>query len=203
MSRPYGRILTLATAAAVAALSACSAGQVTQTSTQVATVNGASANVGPLSLRNISLAYPPSGTYSAGSSASLLLVITNQSLAQDMLIDVTGDFFSSAAVPAGDPSGDSTGTASGTSTAAPTSGSDEPLRAAVPAQSIVQFGTNDFPAIELSELSEELSVAQIVSITFVFEMAGEVTVEVPVGNSTRELDRDEGFDFHPEEGSGG
>ena len=168
--------------AAVAAVTGCSAGQVTQTSTQVATVNGSSANVGQLALRDIRILYPSGGTYAEGSTAQLVLAVANQGLAEDTLIEVTGEFFDDAAVPTDD------------------AGDEASVEVEVPAQGILQFGTTEFPSIELSDLSEELSVAEIVSMTFVFEQAGEVTVEVPVANPTREINREEGFDFHTEEG---
>jgi len=168
--------------AAVAAVTGCSAGQVTQTSTQVATVNGSSANVGQLALRDIRILYPSGGTYAAGSTAQLVLAVANQGLAEDTLIEVTGEFFDDAAVPTDD------------------AGDEASVEVGVPAQGILQFGTTEFPSIELSDLSEEISVSEIVSLTFVFEQAGEVTVEVPVANPTREINREEGFDFHTEEG---
>ena len=45
-----------------------------------------------------------------------------------------------------------------------------------------------------------MGVGQYVDVTFTFEQAGEVTVPVPVGVSTRDLPRGEPFDFHQEEG---
>ena len=173
-------LLGAAALATVAAMTGCSAGQVTQTSTQVATVNGSSANIGELSLRDIRILYPSGGTYTEGSTAELVLVVTNQGLSEDTLIDVTGEFFAEAAIPSADEAKSS-------------------LEALVPAQGILQFGTTESPSIELADLSEEISVAEIVSMTFVFEQAGEVTVEVPVANPTGEIDREEGFDFHTEE----
>lgn len=181
----------------VAVLTGCSAGQVTQTSTQVPTVQGASADIGDLSLRDIRIPYPSGGSYAEGSTAELVLVVTNQGLAEDTLVAVTGEFFDSAAVPNDDPEP----TASGGAPATPTEdeSSEASVETAVPAQGIVQFGTSEFPSIELTDLTEEISVAEVFLVTFVFEQAGEVTVEVPVANPTREIDREEGFDFHTEE----
>lgn len=187
---------TLALAAG-AALTGCSAGQVTQTSTQVPTVQGASADVGDLAMRDIRILYPSGGTYAEGSTAELALVVTNQGLNEDALIEVTGEFFESATLPAGDP----TATPTPTATAAPSG--DEPatggVEAVVPAQGILQFGTSESPTIELTDLTEEISVAEVFLVTFVFEQAGEVTVEIPVAAPTREIDREEGYDFHTEE----
>jgi hypothetical protein len=189
--------------AAVAALTGCSAGQVTQTSTQVPTVQGASADVGDLALRDIRILYPSGGTYAEGSTAELALVVTNQGLSEDALIEVTGEFFESATLPAGDPTATPTPTATATATATATPSGDEPAKggveAVVPAQGILQFGTSESPTIELTDLTEEISVAEVFLVTFVFEQAGEVTVEIPVAAPTREIDREEGYDFHTEE----
>jgi len=183
--------------AAILAVTGCSAGQVTQTSTQVPTVQGSSADIGDLALRDIRIVYPSTGTYAEGSMAELALVVTNQGLGEDKLIDVTGEFFDSAVIPSDEPRPTPTVTAS-------TTGADEdPVEtggeAPVPAQGLVQFGTGESPAIQLTDLTEAISVAEIMLVTFVFEDAGEVTVEVPVANPTREIDRDEGYDFQTEE----
>lgn len=168
--------------ATVAALTGCSAGQVTQTSRQASTVNGASADVGELALRDIRILYPSGGTYAEGGTAELVLVVVNQGLDRDRLVDVTGDFFAAAAVPT-----DSEEAATRVNTAP------------VPAQGSLQFGTSDLPSIELDDLSEEISAAEVVTLTFVFDQAGEVTVDVPVANPTREIERGEGYDFHTDE----
>ncbi|MDQ4038911.1 MAG: hypothetical protein M3313_11335 [Actinomycetota bacterium] len=187
--------------ATIAALTGCSAGQVTQTSSQVATIQGAQADVGDLGLRDIRILYPSGGTYAEGSTAELALVVTNQGLSEDTLIEVTGEFFESAILPSDDPTPSSTTASTATPTATPSG--EEPAQAGdaapVPAQGILQFGTSETPTIQLTDLTEEISVAEILTITFVFEQAGEVTVEVPVANPTREIDREEGYDFHTEE----
>ena len=183
--------------ATVATLTGCSAGQVTQTSTQVATVQGSSADIGDLALRDIRIVYPSGGTYAEGGTAELVLVVTNQGLSEDTLIDVTGEFFDSATVPSDDPQPTASAGASATPTEEEPAGAS--LESPVPAQGILQFGTSDSPSIKLTDLTEEISVAEVFLITFVFERAGEVTVEVPVANPTREIDRGEGFDFHTEE----
>src|SRR2546421_289896 len=66
-------------------LSACSAGQVTQTATQVRDKVGTHAQVGDIALRAVELAYPPSGTYQAGEDAELKLGIVNSGDTPDTL----------------------------------------------------------------------------------------------------------------------
>lgn len=51
-------------AGATLALSACGAGQITQTSDQVAAINGTSTDAGTIALRNVHIIYPDSEEYS-------------------------------------------------------------------------------------------------------------------------------------------
>jgi copper(I)-binding protein len=81
----------MACCAAVLALVGCSAGQITQTDSQVSAVNGANGNVGStIALRDVLIPYPssPDGTYRAGSTVPVLLTIINQGTSADQLIGV-------------------------------------------------------------------------------------------------------------------
>jgi copper(I)-binding protein len=83
---------SVACCAAVLAVVGCGAGQITQTDSQVAAVNGASGNVGStIALRDVLIPYPssPDGTYRAGSTVPVLLTIVNQGTSADELIGVT------------------------------------------------------------------------------------------------------------------
>jgi hypothetical protein len=104
------------------ALSACSAGQVNQTSTQVRDKVGLTAQVGDILLRGVQLAYPQSGAYAAGDDAPLQGAIVNTGAQDDVLTGISGPGFSGVRV-TGSPSGTATGTASAipTATATPTS----------------------------------------------------------------------------------
>jgi hypothetical protein len=64
--------------AGLAALTACSAGKVTQTSRQQPPVAGVNANVGPIALRNVLIAYNGPEGYPVGSNAPLVVRIFNQ-----------------------------------------------------------------------------------------------------------------------------
>ncbi len=78
--------------AAVLALVGCGAGQITQTDSQVAAVNGAYGNVGStIALRDVLIPYPssPDGTYPAGSTVPVLLTIVNQGNRADELLGAT------------------------------------------------------------------------------------------------------------------
>src|SRR4051812_26242937 len=100
------------------ALSACSAGQVTQTATQERDKTGAQAQVGDITLRGGQLAYPPSGSYHPGDDAELQLAIVNGGTEDDTLVSVTGKGFSSAEISSSG-SSSSAGSSSGSGPSGP------------------------------------------------------------------------------------
>jgi copper(I)-binding protein len=76
---------------AAVALAGCGAGQITQTDSQVAAVDGAFGNVGrAIALREVLIPYPLSqrGTYPSGSTVPVLVTIINQGDRTDELIGV-------------------------------------------------------------------------------------------------------------------
>ena len=169
------------------ALAACSAGQVTQTATQEQNL-GNNAGVGDLLIRGLSLPYPTGGVYGSGDDARLLAAVASTSDSDDTLVSIEGEDFDSVEVV--DPS---TSTAPAGSSA---------LDLAVPANGVLYLSNGDGPAVTLVGLADELSVGEYVDVTFTFEQAGEITVPVPVGTSSRDLPRGEPFDFeHSEEGT--
>jgi copper(I)-binding protein len=110
------------------ALSACSAGQVTQTATQERDKTGSTAQIGDITLRSAELAYPRSGRYDAGDDAELQVAIVNGGAEPDALVDVTGKDFTRAEIStsgasSATSSGASSATSSGASASASASGS--------------------------------------------------------------------------------
>jgi copper(I)-binding protein len=90
--------LALALTAALA-LSGCAAGQRAQTSSQHSTVDGSSADVGQISLRNAGLAAPITvAGYRTGQTAQLQVDIVNNGDANDTLTSVTTSAAKSVAV---------------------------------------------------------------------------------------------------------
>ncbi|HWE89419.1 MAG TPA: hypothetical protein VG317_08140 [Pseudonocardiaceae bacterium] len=75
----------------VVLLAACGSGQITQTDTQVAGVNGASGNIGPIAVRNAELAFPDNaqGVFQPGSNATLVVTIVNTGITSDELLKIT------------------------------------------------------------------------------------------------------------------
>ena len=172
------------------ALSACSAGQVTQTATQERDKVGAMAQVGDLTLRQVELAFPDGGMYERGDDAELRAAFVNSGTEDDTLIDISGEGFRGVEV-----DDDSAGTGSGTGNGRST----ESSTIEIPADSAVYIGGDDV-TVTLTDLQEPLTTGQSVELTFTFEKAGEVTVLATVANPEREQDRGEAFDFHQEEG---
>jgi copper(I)-binding protein len=163
-------------------LAACSAGQVTQTATQERDKVGAMAEVGDLTLRAVTLAYPEGGEHEAGDDVDLQMAVVNSSNEDDTLTDISGEGFGEAVVD---------------------TGSDSSSRGSsdleVPAGSTVFVGQDDGPTITFADLDEGLTTGEHLELTLTFENAGDVTVRAVVAGPAEVLERGEGFDFHHEE----
>ena len=175
-----------------AALSACSAGQITQTATQERDKTGATAQLGELTLRQVGLAYPNGGRYESGDDAELRAAIVNTGTEDDTLVEISGEGFGDVRVTGG-------GTAAGAGGSTGSTGSGGSREIEIPADSTLFLGENG-PTVTLTDLDESLTPAQSVELTFTFEKAGEVTVPAIVGTPGTDLARGEPFDFHHEEG---
>jgi copper(I)-binding protein len=177
-------------------LSACSAGQVTQTATQQRDKTGAQAQVGDISLRQAELLPPRGGSYAAGDDADLQVAIINGGTEADTLVRVAGDGFGSAEI-----QGPTTGTGTSASTSASASPSTESRSSVIeiPAGTSVFVGGSDYN-VTLKNLRESLTTGQYLEVTFTFRNAGEVTVPVTVANPGAGETRGKAFDFHGGEG---
>jgi copper(I)-binding protein len=71
------------------ALAGCSAGQISQTASMEAAVNGSNANIGAIAVRDIQLAYPEHGVYQAGEQALILGSIVNSGQNADELLSIS------------------------------------------------------------------------------------------------------------------
>lgn len=174
------------------AISACSAGQVTQTATQDRDQVGAMAQVGDITVRAANLENPRGGSYDAGDDAELLMALVNGAQEDDTLVGVDAEG-------AGDVEIQSAGTA--TTVGSASGGAADSGEIEVPAGATV-FVDGDDVSITLTDLDDELIVGQYLEVTLTFENAGEVTVPVTVATPDDVLDRDEAFDFHHEEEGG-
>jgi copper(I)-binding protein len=192
------------------ALSACSAGQVTQTATQERDKTGAQAQVGDITLRQVQLAHPRGGTYDAGDDADLIVAIVNSGGNADTLTGVDGDGFGSAEI-----QGPATGTSASTSASASASASASPSASPsasgststasggsgieIPAGASIFVGGDQY-TITLKKLDQQLTTGQHIEVTFTFQKAGDVTIPVTVATPSTSETRGDAFDFHGGEG---
>jgi hypothetical protein len=213
------------------ALSACSSGQVTQTATQHRDKTGGQAQVGDISLRQVRIAFPSSGSYASGDNAELQMAIANDGPQDDALTSVTGTGFqravftdvstasatsstsstaagtsSSAAATSPGAAATSSSTATPTGTAGVTATGTAPASAVpteipVPAHSTVFVG-QDNTHITLIGLDQGLTAGQYVTLVLTFAKAGEVTVKATVATPSQPLERSATYDFHQSESAG-
>ncbi|MCP2262476.1 hypothetical protein LX15_006215 [Streptoalloteichus tenebrarius] len=230
------------------ALAGCSSGQITQTDTQVAAVNGAGGQQGAIAVRGAQLAYPAGrGVYPEGSDAPLIVQITNTGDNPDKLVSVTspdaaggrvegtadlpghfalvtelrdgheatesspkattgapttsapsgptGTGQPTTGTPTGTPTGAATGTPTGGTTGAPTgTGAAAPTGKSEPGK----------VKITLTGLKREVAPGQTIKVTFLFQNAGELTLELPIGapSAPRTGDVDHSGQPAPGHGSG-
>lgn len=178
-------------------LTGCAAGQRAQTANEHSVVDGGTADVGQIGIRNAGLAAPAAvAGYQAGEGASLVAAIVNNGTSADVLVSVTSAAATSVqmgtAAPAAttgppSPSAPSSGSAS-TSGSASSSASASPSPGAtpqsqpipLPARTLVQIGGEHASTVELAGLKAGLVPGQSVAVTFTFRDAGAVTVQLPV-----------------------
>ncbi len=128
---------------------------------------GVNAQVDPdVTIADVELAFPADGAgYAVGDDADLYLAVTNTGPEDATLVEVR----------------------------APEAGSvvgDLPIE--VPANDNVYIGAEGEPTLSLQDLQTSLRSSQSTEVTFVFQDAGEVTVQVPVAASPQ-TNSDEDF----------
>jgi copper(I)-binding protein len=188
----------------VLAIAGCGSGQITQTDTQMAAINGASGQAGQVGVRNAQLAFPSgaAGYYPKGSDAPLVTTIVNDGSSVDRLVSVSSPSAASVAVqgsttlPAGFAVTAGEGEkASGQGTAAPPSGPTSssagpsaPSAGAGQTTSGPPSGTTSAAplpvgkiGLTLTGLNRDVRPGETIKVTFVFQNAGQVTLDVPIG----------------------
>lgn len=113
-----------------------------------------------LTLGQVQLEYPLDGVYEEGEDASLYFAIANTGTEPATLVDIRGEDFAEATT---DDGGD--------------------LLIEVPADDNVYVGAENMPSVTLVDLEMSLRSSQSIPVTFEFEDAGEVTVDVVVAAS--------------------
>lgn len=165
------RLAALLGCAAALALSGCASGPSAQTAQQVAAVNGANGETGPIALRDAVLAYPGGEGafgYRPGEDAPLRVTIANSAQTADELIAVTSPAAGGVAVQG------RTTVPGGTAVTSAGSGTDTtPTAAGTPSQ-VRQL------RIVLTDLRVPLRPGLNTPVMFRFREAGEVTLPVPI-----------------------
>ncbi|GAT11474.1 hypothetical protein H7I77_14420 [Mycolicibacterium novocastrense] len=148
------------------ALVGCSSGQVSQMTTQEPAVNGTSANLGDIALRNVHLrAQQVTDFVRPGKEVELIFVAANTSAEQaDKLESITSEVGEVALT------GDTTVPASGMLTVGAPDGQITPLESVEAAEAAEAKVT----------LSKPITNGLLYDFTFKFEKAGEATVRVPI-----------------------
>ncbi|WP_019931622.1 hypothetical protein [Nocardia sp. BMG111209] len=200
-------IAALAAGAALV-LSGCGAGQLSQTASQVSAVNGNSANVGKVSLRNVRILLPGSEEYTNAKGGKAVLAfsaVNGSGAAPDELTSITTDLGAvrispatpelpplQALVAAGPEAGHAGATpaASSSASATPTAGAaasstagasattSAPAAAAKP--SAEANTENRTVLVEITGLTKDITPGLTYPVTFNFKDNGTVLVNVPV-----------------------
>lgn len=180
--------------------SACGAGQVSQTTSQEPAVNGGSAKLGALLIRDVTIVWPTGdakATAEAGGPYDIAFSISNQSATViDKLVSVTaprgtvtlsGDatINPGQALLAGDPeaipgSESTTGTSTPSSSAAPTSTSAASTSASGTSTEESSGETSDKLKVTLTGAGDTVRAGLSTQLVFKFEKAGEIRIPVPL-----------------------
>ncbi|MGY4100252.1 hypothetical protein ACW2Q0_11965 [Nocardia sp. R16R-3T] len=196
------RMVSVAALAAGAALvlSGCGAGQVSQTATQVAAVNGNHADIDRISLRNVHIVFPASGTEytnaKGGKAIIALSVVNNGETVADELTSIATDLGTvKITPPAGAPAfriAPQQTVVAATSPAAVTaaksdergatpSGTAAATTSAAPSGDKAAVDAEKRPGlIEITGLTKDITPGLTYPVTFNFKQNGTVTVQVPV-----------------------
>lgn len=187
---------------AAVAVAGCGAGQITQTSRQVAAVEGANATSGQISLRNATIKFdePAEGAaiYPVGGNAPLEMVIVNSGAEVDRLVAASSPVAASVEISGvlRIPGGQALNIegapapvvaplpAEGTpaATPAPAAGGTTPTAQPVPAAPPAAEGEPGVGNIVLTGLREDVQAGLTYPLILTFERAGEVRFDVPVAN---------------------
>lgn len=197
---PTGAAVVIGAMIGVIALAGCSAGQVTQTSRQATSVGGASATVGGIAVRDAQIEFGDGVeggfVHRAGSSAALQMAIVNVGPDADRLISATSDLATSVQI-SGDPvipggqvltvdGGPAPAAPESTSTASPSAdGEEAPATTSVATiPTAGPAGAEQTAQIVLVGLNSDVRAGLTYPVVLVFERAGSIQLDVPVGNAT-------------------
>lgn len=189
-------------AGAALALSGCSSGQIAQTARQVSAVNGNTADIGNVALRDVRILLPQSEEYTNAKGGKALLAFSAVNFGAsraDELSSITTDLGTvqitpsdatldpgrtvvaggPEAVQAGSPTTSTSTPASGTTTSAPTS-TAQATSTPPAADGKATSGPAKPILVEITGLTKDITPGPTYPVTFNFKEAGTVLVNVPV-----------------------
>ncbi|MFB7721088.1 hypothetical protein [Nocardia sp. NPDC056100] len=186
-SKTRRRAMTVAAlaAGAVLALTGCGAGQISQTAHQVAAVNGNSANVGKVALRDVRFLLPQTEEYdnAKGGKAVLAFSAANLSEAnQDELVSVTTELGTVKIGGKAEVKPQTTLVADlAKKEAAPAAGHDSHGTETASDNKATTTDPDAHPLlVEVTGLTKDVTPGLTYPVTFIFKEAGTVVVNVPV-----------------------
>ncbi|MEP6853522.1 MAG: hypothetical protein ABJA87_12830 [bacterium] len=113
----------VAALAATVALGGCAAGQHAETQGQYSTIDGASADLGAIGVRNAGVAAPKDNSgYQVGADAQLVMAMVNNSTTADQLVSVTSTAAAKVVISKGTSSDTSPGPVTGSGGGSPSAG---------------------------------------------------------------------------------
>lgn len=171
LSRRAGLVVSMIAAAALT-VAGCSAGQITQTDTQVAAVNGEQAAVGALRISNAALSYPEGNPafWAAGSNVPLHMSIVNTGPFDDQIVSLSSSWSDKIVV-----KGDNVLTArKELIVGGPEAAAETPLDEAT------DSGDAGNATIVFTKVAKNLYPGQVIEVEIVFEEAGPLTLRIPI-----------------------
>lgn len=169
------RVVLPVVAGLLATLTACGAGQVSQTAGQASAVNGYTGQVGAIAVRDASIAYAgqarSGAIYRAGEAAALDLTLVNQTATPDKLVSVSSPVAATGVI-----SGD--GTIGGNQTIAVGNASGGADASSLAARTL---------RVQLVGLKQDITAGRNYPVTLTFQRSGVLNAELPVGYPTGPL----------------
>lgn len=185
LSRRTGLLASMIAAAALA-VAGCSAGQITQTDTQAAAVNGEQAKVGPLRIGNAVLSYPEGDPafWAAGSNVPLHMSVVNTGPVDDEIVSLSSTWSDKIQVK---------GTTVLTARKELIVGGPK-AAAETPLDEATDSGEKGNTAIVFTKVTKNLFPGQVIELEIVFRNAPPVTLRIPIEAPTEPRTAEE----HPE-----
>jgi copper(I)-binding protein len=193
-SRPRHRVVRAAAVSALLlsasapALAACSAGQVTQTSTQVSSVSGVNVDVGKapnggpvVALRNVMFAYNGTAGFPVGGKAPMIVRLFNETAVPLKLTGVEAPGVGQVVL-SGAP-GESVGASPEPSPGASPGASEAPagdttISVEIPAHGYTELVPGEGAFLQITKLTKKIAPGDLVPVTFTFSDGSSATLKI-------------------------